>query len=257
MRSSLTEYITQSASTRVERFYSLCFPVCDFIEKQHRKGKVLLRLNPDVIHVDSQTKQVELIYNSSEIDRFFPYISPEQTGRINRQVDYRSDLYSLGVVFYELLTGELPFRAEDALGWSYVHVTTEPKPPNKLNADIPLVLSDIIMKLLNKSPDERYQSIVGLCADLKRCCVEEQATGKVEPFILGQMDVSERLQFQTRLFGRDKETAILMEAYDRVCRGSTESVIISGYLGFRLSKTLIVVPNRCAIPNRVSPRCTT
>jgi predicted ATPase len=238
MKVSLAEYVAQSASMRVERFCSLCFPICDFIETQHRKGKVLVKLNPDVIYVDPQTKQVELRYDSNRIDRFLPYISPEQTGRINRQVDCRSDLYSLGIIFYELLTGELPLQAEDVLGWSYAHMTIEPKPPSELNAEVPLVLSGIIMKLLSKSPDKRYQSIAGLTADLKRCCVEWHAIGETEPFILGQMDVSERLQAQNRLFGRDQEIAILMDAYDRVCQGNMESVIISGYSG--VGKTALV-----------------
>lgn len=238
MKSSLAEHMTQSVSARVERFYSLCFPVCEFIEKQHREGKVLGKLNPEVIHVDPQTRQVELKYDSHTSASFLPYISPEQTGKIIRQVDHRSDLYSLGVVYYELLTGELPFRADDVLGWSYAHVAIEPKSPDKVNPDVPLMLSSIIMKLLRKSPDERYQSVVGLKADLHRCWVEWQARGASDPFPLGQMDLFMHLRSESELFGRDKETATLMAAYDRVCQGNMELVIVSGYSG--VGKTALV-----------------
>ena len=114
----------------------------------------------------------------------------------------------------------------------------KPKSPHELNQEIPFALSSIIMKLLAKSPDERYQSIYGLKNDLARCCQQWREAGKIELFTLGQADIPHRLQFQSKLFGREEETAVLIDAFNKVCQGSIESVIISGYPG--IGKTALV-----------------
>ena len=226
---SLSDYIKQINDKRVDSFFAVCFPICNLIEEQHGKGIILKKLNPDIIYMDPQNEKAELRFNSGGIHEFLPYVSPEQTGRINRQVDERSDFYSLGVIFYRLLTGKLPFQAQDFLGWCYAHISIKPKSPHELNQEIPFALSSIIMKLLAKSPDERYQSIYGLKNDLARCCQQWREAGKIELFTLGQADIPHRLQFQSKLFGREEETAVLIDAFNKVCLGSIESVIISGY----------------------------
>ncbi|MGI6629778.1 MAG: AAA family ATPase [Bacillota bacterium] len=235
---SLSDYIKQINDKRVDSFFAVCFPICNLIEEQHGKGIILKKLNPDIIYMDPQNEKAELRFNSGGIHEFLPYVSPEQTGRINRQVDERSDFYSLGVIFYRLLTGKLPFQAQDFLGWCYAHISIKPKSPHELNQEIPFALSSIIMKLLAKSPDERYQSIYGLKNDLARCCQQWREAGKIELFTLGQADIPHRLQFQSKLFGREEETAVLIDAFNKVCQGSIESVIISGYPG--IGKTALV-----------------
>lgn len=241
MKFSLREHMQQSAGMRMARFFSLCFDVCGWIEKQHREGRVLAKLCPDMIFVDSQTRQVELdesVHVVDEIDRYLPYIPPEQIGKANKEADYRSDFYSLGVVFYEFLTGELPFSARDVLEWSYVHKTVELKPLDDLNPEIPSVLSDIIMKLLNKSPDERYQSVVGLSADLQKCYTEFQTTGQVKPFVLGEMDLVGHLKSQSTFLERTAEISVITELYNRVSRGYMEVLLVSGAPG--VGKTALV-----------------
>lgn len=231
MKYSLAEIIGETHSRRVDSFFSICFSLCNFLEEQHNSGVVLKNFCPDLIFIDFQNNKAQLCSRPLEKDEILPYISPEQTGRINRQVDYRSDFYSLGAIFYQLLTGELPFHAVDLLGWYYAHVSIEPKPPCTINPEIPLALSDLVLKLMAKSPDDRYQSIKGLKADLKMCYHAWQITGSKASFSLGQADLSKILRLQDQFFDREEENAILMEALRRASQGSTEVVLISGYPG--------------------------
>src|SRR5262249_44444989 len=120
------------------------------------------------------------------IEGSLPYISPEQSGRMNRTLDNRSDLYSLGVTFYQLLTGRLPFEATDEIGWVYCHVARKPTPPVEVRPSLPQALSDIILKLLAKVADDRYQSAAGLRHDLERCLQQLHKTGQIAPFALGE-----------------------------------------------------------------------
>ena len=144
------------------------------------------------------------------------YMSPEQTGRMNRVIDYRTDFYSLGVIFYELLTGRLPFPIADPLGLVHAHIAREPSPPADLRADLPPVVSAIIMKLLAKMAEDRYQSAHGLQADLAHCLAEWQATRTVNPFTLAEHDVSTRFQIPQKLYGREPELETLLAAFDRI-----------------------------------------
>ncbi|XYI02363.1 AAA family ATPase [Sorangium sp. So ce1128] len=160
------------------------------------------------------------------------YVSPEQTGRINRQADYRTDFYSLGIMLYRLLTGQLPFQADDPLEWVHCHLARMPVSPHQLVPDIPQVVSDLVLKLLAKMPEERYQSAGGLLADLEHCMAQWQASGAVEPFALGTRDVSDRFQIPHKLYGRERERALLLAAFEQMASsGQPMLVTVAGYSG--------------------------
>jgi PAS domain S-box-containing protein len=159
------------------------------------------------------------------------YVSPERTGRVGREVDGRSDLYSLGVLLYRMLTGELPFTASDALEWVHCHVARQPCRPSELGP-VPRSAVDIAMKLLAKSPEDRYQSALGVAADLEQCLARLRSGGGRAPFALGTRDVSERFQVPRRLYGREAELQTLAGAFRRVAdSGAPELVFIAGYSG--------------------------
>jgi predicted ATPase/signal transduction histidine kinase len=159
------------------------------------------------------------------------YMSPEQTGRMNRSMDSRSDLYSLGVTLYQLLTGRLPFAAADPLEWVHCHIARQPIAPIHRRT-VPEPLSAIIMKLLAKNAEERYQTAAGLEADLRRCLSQWQSQGRIDPFPLGMDDSSDRLLIPEKLYGREREVDALLAAFDRVVtQGTAELVLVSGYSG--------------------------
>jgi PAS domain S-box-containing protein len=161
----------------------------------------------------------------------FAYMSPEQTGRMNRSIDSRSDLYSLGVTLYHMLTGVLPFIAADPLEWFHCHIARQPIAPVDRRS-VPEQLSAIVMKLLAKNAEERYQTAAGLKADLRRCLVEWQSHGRIAPFPLGADDSSDRLLIPEKLYGREREVDSLIAAFDRVVAGGRpELVLVSGYSG--------------------------
>jgi diguanylate cyclase (GGDEF)-like protein/PAS domain S-box-containing protein len=160
------------------------------------------------------------------------YISPEQTGRMNRAVDYRTDFYSLGVTLYRMLTGQLPCQGKDALEWAHCHLASLPRPPSEINPAIPPVLSDIVLKLLAKMPEDRYQSAHGLQFDLEQCLAQWDADGSIAPFVLGAQDMSEHFQIPHRLVGREAEVKQLLASFDAVAAsGRTALMLVSGSAG--------------------------
>lgn len=160
-----------------------------------------------------------------------PYISPEQTGRMNRSIDYRSDYYSLGASLYELITGQKLFDADEPIEWFHCHIAKQPTPAYQLNSDIPIALSNIVMKLLGKMAEDRYQSAWGIQADLQ-CCLEQlQKSGRIETFPLARHDVPNRFHIPQRLYGREKETQELLQSFENACMGKSEILFVSGYSG--------------------------
>jgi predicted ATPase/signal transduction histidine kinase len=159
------------------------------------------------------------------------YISPEQTGRMNRCVDYRSDFYSLGVVLYEVFTGRLPFDAGDPMELVHSHIAKMPLAPLAVNLEVPPAVSDIIIKLLAKDAEDRYQSLEGLLADLRACRKIAADTGTVPVFPLAQYDVCERLQLPQKLYGREAEVGELVGAFNRIASGGAEMLLVTGYSG--------------------------
>ncbi|MET4279460.1 MULTISPECIES: AAA family ATPase [unclassified Bradyrhizobium] len=178
------------------------------------------------------------------------YMAPEQTGRMNRSVDSRSDLYALGVTFYEMLTGRLPFTAADPMEWVHCHIARQPLPPNERIAAVPGPLSAIVMKLLAKTAEQRYQTAAGVEAYLRRGLAEWESHGRIDPFPLGDYDVSDRLLIPEKLYGRERENDALLAAFDRVvANGTLEFVLVSGYSGIGKSSVVNEL-HRALVPPR-------
>ncbi|MEP7099495.1 MAG: response regulator [Burkholderiales bacterium] len=160
------------------------------------------------------------------------YMAPEQTGCVDRPVDFRSDLYAFGVTLYELMSGALPFSATDVMGWVHCHVAQPPMAPTAHAPDLPPVVGAIILKLLAKAPQERYQSAAGVQADLERCLLQWQSQGRIDSFELGTQDRHSSLPIPDTLYGRDREIALLSSALARMASGGTpEPVLVSGCSG--------------------------
>jgi PAS domain S-box-containing protein len=181
---------------------------------------ILSRENPAIRHPD-------------RLEGTLAYISPEQTGRMNRAVDYRTDFYFLGATFYELLTYQLPFEVTDAMELVHCHLAQQPVPPHlvKGQESCPKAVSDIVMKLMSKTAEERYQSAWGLKADLETCLHQLQTRSQIFQFPLARQDMPERFQISQKLYGREKEVAQLLSSFERVSQGTAEMILVSGYSG--------------------------
>ncbi|MEG4572249.1 AAA family ATPase [Microcoleus sp. N3A4] len=227
-------------------FLTLGIEVTDILGQIHQRYIIHKDINLSNIVFNPITRQVKLIdfgistalsrenstfRNPNLLEGTLAYISPEQTGRMNRAIDYRTDFYSLGVTFYELLTGQLPFPTQDALELVHCHIARQPAPLHEHKPDIPPVLSQIVLKLMSKNAEDRYQSAHGLKADLEECLRQWQAKGKIDPFPLGQQDVSDKFQIPQKLYGREQEIDTLLAAFERVSQETSEMMLVSGYSG--------------------------
>ncbi|UJR84498.1 AAA family ATPase [Sandaracinus amylolyticus] len=236
------------------RFLEIAVRVAASLAAIHGRGLVHKDVKPANVLVEPSTCEVRLTgfgiasrvgreamtaRPARLIEGSLPYVSPEQTGRMNRALDSRSDLYSLGVMFFQLLTAHLPFEAGDAVGWVHAHVARRPPSPDELRPSVPRALAEIVLKLLAKSPDERYQSASGLEHDLRRCLEQWQRDGRIVPFPLGERDLSERFLIPQRLYGRERETRALRDTLDSVAStGEPELVVVTGYSG--IGKSAVV-----------------
>jgi predicted ATPase/signal transduction histidine kinase/CheY-like chemotaxis protein len=231
----------------IRELVALAVQVTSAVADIHARGVVHGALASRYMLFDAETATVKLfgLWHAQQVtldgvvDRplmrvedSLPYISPEQTGRLNRRVDRRSDLYSLGVVFFELITGQLPFEAKDAAGWVHSQLARKPPHPSELLPSVPPVLSSIVLKLLEKSPDDRYQSATGLLRDLQRCLSALRAGEPLAPFALGGADVSDAFTIPHKLYGREAERARLLRCFERaLSSGSPRLVLVSGAPG--------------------------
>jgi PAS domain S-box-containing protein len=231
----------------VSLFLRIAIPLAGALRHVHERGLIHKDIKPANILVDSASGGVWLtgfgIASRLPRERQAPappeviagtlaYMAPEQTGRMNRSVDSRSDLYALGITFYEMLTGQLPFTAADPMEWVHCHIARQPMPPNEQIAGIPAPLSAIVMKLLAKTAEDRYQTAAGTEADLRRNQAELETHGLIDAFPLGSHDLSDRLLIPEKLYGREREIDALLAAFDRVvAHGTPELVLVSGYSG--------------------------
>lgn len=229
----------------------IAISVADILHAVHRQRIVHRDLHPRHILFDVQTGDVSLtgfsaalrLFDENSDDTFAPdstsaYTAPEQTGRMNRKVDERADLYSCGVTLYELLTGRTPFLSSDPVELTHSHLARTPASPEQLVPSIPPLLSALVMKLLAKVPEERYQTAFGLKADLQECARRLQATGQIAPFQLASQDKPDELHLPQRLYGRADEVQSLLTAWQHICQGPAALVLVSGYSG--IGKTALV-----------------
>jgi predicted ATPase/signal transduction histidine kinase len=245
----------------VGRFFTLAIGLTEALEDLHRQDVVHRDLKPANVLFEPLTGAVKLIGlglasrpvhvpaapGSTElIEGSLAYMSPEQTGHMNRGVDHRSDFYSLGVIFYELLTGERPFRAEDPLEWAHCHIALTPRPLAELVPEVPQGLAAVVLKLLAKDAEDRYQSARGLRFDLERCREAWTREHVVAPFPLGSRDALDRFVVSPRLYGREREVAALEASFEAVrSSGSAGFVLVSGYSG--IGKSSLVYELRRAV----------
>lgn len=177
------------------------------------------------------SRESQAVRNPNIIEGTLAYTSPEQTGRMNRSMDYRTDLYSLGATLFHLFTGELPFDVEDPMELVHCHIARVPRLVSEINPELPPVLARIVAKLLEKSADDRYQTAAALTADLDRCLQQWRSRGAIPDFQIAANDVSDRFQIPQKLYGREGEIKTLLDAFGRVASGAKEMMLVAGYSG--------------------------
>ncbi|MEG4571428.1 AAA family ATPase [Microcoleus sp. N3A4] len=237
----------------LREFLEMAIALCNTLDILYRERIIHKDIKPSNILINPETKQIKLIdfsiasllpretqtlINPNVLEGTLAYISPEQTGRMNRGIDYRTDFYSLGVTFFELLTAELPFQANDVMELVHCHIAKASPLVQEITSEIPSVLSKIVNKLMAKNAEERYQSALGIKNDLENCLSQLQETGKIENFEIAQRDVCDRFIIPDRLYGRETEAATLLQAFERVSLGATELMLVAGFSG--IGKTAVV-----------------
>ena len=236
----------------MREFLEIAIALSNILDILYRQRILHKDIKPANILINPETKEVKLIdfsiasllpretqtlISPNVLEGTLAYISPEQTGRMNRGIDYRTDFYSLGVTFYELLTGKLPFQSNDPMELVHCHIAKE-TPLLGNWVEIPQVISDIVMKLMAKNPENRYQSALGLKHDLEFCLSQLNTTGKIEAFEIGKKDICERFIIPEKLYGRETEIVHLLNAFERISTGNTEMMLVAGFSG--IGKTAVV-----------------
>jgi PAS domain S-box-containing protein len=247
------------------RFLRLAIAISSALGRLHQRGLVHKDIKPANILLNEATGEVRLTgfgfasrlvrerqspHPPETIAGTLAYMAPEQTGRMNRSIDSRSDLYALGVTFYQMLTGALPFAATEPMEWVHCHLARRPLPPAERLKEIPGAVSAIVMKLLAKRAEDRYQTAAGLDSDLRRCQAEWEAKRRIDGLPLGEHDTPDRLLIPEKLYGRRHEVDTLLAAFDRIVNGGApELVLVSGYSGVGKSSVVnelqpVLVPPR-------------
>jgi len=236
----------ESGPVSLMNFLRIGINVADALGKIHYEGLVHNNLQPSSVFLSTSDWQSKITdfrhsfqYSSEHAPLAHPnrlegaldYMSPERTGRMNRAVDYRTDLYSLGVIFYQMLTGRLPFEAGDNAELIHFHIAKTPRPVKELEPDVPAALSAIVARLLEKSPQQRYQSAFGLKYDLENCLTQLETTGQLREFPLGMQDYSKHFRVSSEIYGRDSEVALLLNNYQQVVKGDKALMLVAGHAG--------------------------
>ncbi len=242
---SLKEFI-KSRPFYIEEFLVIAINIADILSHIHLLNITHKDLNPSNIIFNSETDVIKIIdfglstslqeeafdiRNPYFISGTIPYISPEQTGKMNRSIDYRTDLYSLGVTFYEMITGKVPFESEDILEIIHCHIAKNPVPPSECSKHIPVAISDIILKLLAKNPEDRYQSATGVKEDLEECLRQLKKSGEIKPFPVNTGELPGRLIIPQKLYGRNDELIMMIDCFNSMAPGEKQVVFVSGYPG--------------------------
>ena len=252
----------------LRQFLRLAIGLAAALGHVHKQGLIHKDIKPASALVDAATGKIWLtgfgIASLQPRERQAPeppgtilagtlaYMAPEQTGRMNRSIDSRSDLYSLGITLYQMLTGELPFSASDPMEWVHCHIARHPLPPSKRLKGVPAPVSEIILRLLAKTAEERYQTAAGVEADLNQCLTEWEAGKSITAFTLGAYDKSDRLLMPERLYGRDRESRDLLAAFDHVVSSGTQVlVLVSGYSGVGKSSVVHELHKAIVLPRGI------
>ncbi|BAY87090.1 serine/threonine protein kinase with two-component sensor domain [Calothrix parasitica NIES-267] len=250
----------------IENFLDIAIQITSALDEIHRNKIIHKDIKPDNILINPDTKEIKIIdfsistilpqgiqflVHSDILEGTLAYISPEQTGRVNRGIDYRTDYYSLGITLFELLTGKLPFNNDNTLGLIYSHISQEPPVETIIDLGIPLVISELVGKLMAKNPEDRYQSALGLKHDLELCQHNLKTNRRIGHFELATKDISDHFSIPDKLYGRQVETKKLLDAFNRVinppqhhlarekeARKGVELMLVKGYSG--TGKTAVV-----------------
>ncbi|MBE9213369.1 AAA family ATPase [Plectonema cf. radiosum LEGE 06105] len=251
----------------LKQLLSLCkLELLEFLNIAVQLAKALISLHShNIIHKDvkadniiinPKTREVRLtdfsiasrlgkeklqLTNPNQLEGTLTYMSPEQTGRMNRVLDYRTDFYSLGVTFYEMLTGRLPFQSNDPLELVHFHIAKQPVAIQQLNPEVPKAIANVVEKLMAKNAEDRYQTGKGLLADLELCREQLEITGTIIEFPPGRLDVLSQLLIPQKLYGRETQVTKLLDAFERVSKGSCELMLVSGYSGIGKSSVVYEV----------------
>jgi len=230
----------------LKSFLQISSKVSETLGLIHKNNIIHLDIKPDNILINSKKGEVKItdfgisailthvndeLYNPDVIEGTLSYMSPEQTGRMNRGVDYRTDIYSLGATFYEMLTGEVPFKYKDPMELIHSHIARQPLSPRDMNSSIPPVLSAIILKMLSKNPEERYQNCLGLMADIDECLNQLNQKDRIDEFPIATKDISIRFNIPRSLVDRENERIELMKCFERTCKGLSEMMLVTGQPG--------------------------
>lgn len=250
---SLSNFLQQKPIQNLSTFLKLAIEMTRIISDLHQHHIIHKDIKPENFIIHPETLLLKLtdfnyssklmhetqeIVSPEKLEGTLAYMAPEQTGRMNMNIDYRSDYYALGVTFYEMLTGKLPFIYDDPLELLHAHLVNPPPEISNTHFDIPQVLQELVQKLMAKNPSDRYQSAVGLQMDLELCEKLFEKDSKIESFPLGKHDISDHLNLSEKLYGRENEVKFLLAEYDSVAQGAVEALMISGYSG--IGKTRLI-----------------
>lgn len=232
---------------------AIALQLADILHDLHQHRIIHKDIKPGniLIHPDSQQvklidfsiasllpKETQDIQSPNTLEGTLAYLAPEQTGRMNRGIDYRADYYALGVTLYQLFTGRLPFAADDPLELVHCHLAKAATPVHQVNTAVPESLGAIVAKLMAKNAEDRYQSALGLKHDLEECLSQWERAGTITGIELGQRDVSDRFIIPETLYGRQAEVHTLLDAFDRVAEGASELILVAGFSG--IGKTAVI-----------------